>query len=218
MVKVPLRGVVGRPVRFEVPLHEASLTTDLKAPPSCDTNRADGGHVPKIHVCPLSQIPATVRASGARSMVTLINAGTRVPRPREIAEERHLRVVMSDIVVAENGHVLPAETHVAEVLAFVRGWDRAAPLVIHCYAGVSRSTAAAFIAACALHENRCEFEIARELRARSSTATPNALLVEIADRILKRDGRMSEAVAAIGRGADCFEGVPFALDIMERAA
>ncbi len=169
--------------------------------------------MPQIHVCPLSQIPATVQASGARSLVTLINSGTEVPRPREIAEGRHLFVAMSDIVLAEDGHILPGESHVADLLDFVRRWDRNQPLVIHCYAGVSRSTAAAYIAACALREDRCEYDIARELRARSPTATPNRLLVEIADRLLERDGRMVEAVAAIGRGAECFEGVPFALDL-----
>jgi predicted protein tyrosine phosphatase len=169
--------------------------------------------LPQIHVCSLSKIPATVRASGARSMVTLINAGTAIERPDAIAENDHLMVAMSDIVIAEDGHILPAEAHVEQVLAFVRAWDRSAPLVIHCYAGVSRSTAAAFIAACALREDLCEHAIARTLRTLSPTATPNTMLVSIADRLLKREGRMIEAVAAIGRGEDCFEGVPFSLDL-----
>ena len=169
--------------------------------------------MPQIHVCPLSQIPATVRASGARSLVTLINDGTSVERPHEIAESHHLFVSMSDIVLAEDGHILPAEQHVADLLRFVRQWDRSEPLVIHCYAGVSRSTAAAFITACALSEGRCEAEIARDLRARSATATPNRLLVEIADRLLARDGRMVAAIDAIGRGTECFEGTPFALEL-----
>lgn len=174
--------------------------------------------MPRIHVCPLSHIPATVAASGARSLVTLINAGTPVERPAAIAAERHLNVSVSDIVAAEDGHVLPAEEHVARVLAFVRAWDRSEPMVIHCYAGVSRSTAAAFIAACALDDTRSEIEIARELRANSPTATPNRLLVEIADRMLGRGGRMVEAVAFIGRGEDCFEGQPFALDLAHLGA
>jgi predicted protein tyrosine phosphatase len=169
--------------------------------------------VTQIHVCPLSKIPATVRASGARSLLTLINEGTPVPRPREIDVAHHLTVSISDIVIAQDGHILPAEEHVAQVIAFVRGWDRVAPLVIHCYAGVSRSTAAAYIAACVLDEQRSELSIAHELRERSPTATPNALLVEVADRMLKREGRMVAAVAAIGRGEECFEGVPFALDL-----
>ena len=169
--------------------------------------------MPQIHVCPLSKIPATVSATGARSLITLINHGTPVARPSEIAAARHLHVQVSDIVVALDGHILPAETHVAEILDFVRGWDRAEPLLIHCYAGVSRSTAAAFIAACALAPERPEVEIAQAIRAASPTATPNSLLVEVADRMLARDGRMVAAVAAIGRGEECMEGVPFALEL-----
>ncbi len=169
--------------------------------------------MPRIHVCPLSQIPRTVRESGARSLLTLINHGTLVPRPDEIAPDRHRFVAMSDIVVAQDGHILPAEEHVEEVLAFVRAWDRAEPLVVHCWAGVSRSTAAAYIAACALSETGREEALAQELRRRSPTATPNARMIEIADRLLERDGRMVEAIAAIGRGEDCYEGVPFALDL-----
>ncbi|MGD0635983.1 MAG: protein tyrosine phosphatase [Beijerinckiaceae bacterium] len=169
--------------------------------------------MPQIYVCPLAQIPDTVRLSGARSLLTLINHGTEVPRPEEIAPERHRFVAMSDIIIAEDGHILPAEEHVEDVLAFVRAWDRAEPLVIHCWAGVSRSTAAAYIAACALDESRCEFALARELRQRSPTATPNARMIEIADRLLAREGRMIEAIASIGRGEDCFEGVPFSLDL-----
>ena len=170
--------------------------------------------MPQIHVCPLSKIPDTVRSTGARTMVTLINRGTEVVRPPEIPEARHLFVAMSDIVLAEDGQILPAETHVETMLAFVRRWDRVDPLLIHCYAGVSRSTAAAFITACALNASRPEREIAQEIRTRSPTATPNALMVEIADRVLGREGRMIEAVREIGRGRDCYEGVPFALDLV----
>ena len=167
----------------------------------------------QIHVCALSQIPKTVRASGARTMVTLINDGTAVARPTEIEESRHLFVAMSDILLAADGHILPAEAHVATLLDFVKQWDRVEPIVIHCFAGVSRSTAAAYITACALSEDRCEFEIAKELRARSETATPNRLLVEIGDRMLGREGRMVEAIDSIGRGSECFEGIPFAIDL-----
>ena len=159
-------------------------------------------------------VPETVRATGARTLVTLINAGTEVVRPREIDENRHLFVSMSDIVLAEDGHILPDDTHVETMLDFVReSWDGTAPLVIHCFAGVSRSTAAAFITACALDSTCSEQSIAQTIRARSPTATPNRLMVEIADRLLGRDGRMVSAIDAIGRGRDCYEGQPFTLDL-----
>ena len=166
-----------------------------------------------IHVCPLSLIPATVRATGARSLLTLINKGTLVDRPEGIEAGRHLFVPISDIAVELDGHILPAEEHVEQILAFAREWDRAQPMVIHCYAGVSRSTAAAFITACALAPERLEADIAQALRAASPPATPNALLVEVADRMLARDGRMVAAVKAIGRGEECLEGMPFALEL-----
>ena len=167
----------------------------------------------RIHVCSLVRIEETVRTTGARTLVTLINAGTPVPRPAAISPERHLHVSMSDIVEAADGHILPHDDHVGELLRFVAAWDRREPILIQCWAGVSRSTAAAFVTACTLNPARSEFEIARAIREASPTATPNARLVELADRRLGRGGRMVAAVRAIGRGVDCFEGVPFALDL-----
>lgn len=167
----------------------------------------------RLYVCSLTKVVDTVRASGARSLVTILTAGASLARPCEIARDRHLRIAVSDIEAPRDGQVLPGDEHIDRLLAFVGDWDREAPLVIHCYAGVSRSPAAAFIAACALAPHRCEMELARELRRASPTATPNRRLVAIADERLGRGGRMSDAIAAIGRGADCFEGAPFALEL-----
>ena len=67
-------------------------------------------------------------------------------------------------------------------------------MVVHCFAGISRSTAGAFVAACALNPERDETQIAWEIRRASRTAQPNARIVSIADRLLKRDGRMVRAI------------------------
>lgn len=107
----------------------------------------------------------------------------------------------------------PCEEHVTQVLDFVRGWDRAAPLVIHCYAGISRSTASAFAAACALNPHRDELQIAQAIRAASPIASPNRLIVSLADKALGRDGRMVRALDAIGPGAMMVDSVPFRIDL-----
>ena len=107
---------------------------------------------------------------------------------------------------------LPAELP-TEILALIKASDRAKPLVVHCYAGISRSTAGAYVAACALNPGRDEWVIARELRRVSPTATPNGRLVALADRILRRDGRMVAAIDAIGRGAIAYEADPFRLEL-----
>ncbi len=172
--------------------------------------------MPHLHVCPLSRLPETLEVSGASHLVTLATLGSpglAIERPQQIAPEHHLRVGFSDIVAPMEGHVPPGEAHVQAVLDFVAAWPRDKPMVIHCYAGISRSTAAAYAASCALRPDRDEADLARELRRLAPSATPNRLFIEIADRLLGREGRMSAAAAAIGRGADAFEGTPFRLDL-----
>lgn len=169
--------------------------------------------MPRLHVCSLRAVEETIRETGARSLVTLLRNDYHLARPAVIAPERHLRVGINDITEPAPGMTAPEAAHAAALLDFVRAWDRREPMLIHCFAGVSRSTAAAFIAACALAPERSEADIAAALRRVSPTATPNALLVRHADTLLGRGGRMSQAIAAIGRGGDCFEGVPFALEL-----
>jgi predicted protein tyrosine phosphatase len=169
--------------------------------------------MPDLHVCPLSRLHETVAATGASHVVTLITRGTRVERPSPIRPERHLVLGFSDILEPLEGHILPAPEHVAALLAFVRAWDREKPLVVHCFAGISRSTAAAYIAACALLPEWDEGDLARDLRRASGTATPNARLVALADEALGRSGRMVAAIQAIGRGAEAMDAIPFMLKL-----
>jgi predicted protein tyrosine phosphatase len=167
-----------------------------------------------IHVCSLARLHATVEETGARRVITLMRDVELVRRPPTIEHADHLLLRLDDISEPLDGYTVPGEQHVAELLTFVRAWDRAAALVIHCYAGVSRSTAGAFVSACALNPRRPETEIARDIRRLSPTATPNVRIVALADRMLGRDGRMVAAVDAIGRGVACYEGHPFRLDLM----
>ena len=170
--------------------------------------------MPTLHVCPLSRLHETVLATGASHVVTLINRDTVVHRPVSIEAERHLFIGVSDIVEPLDGHILPGTEHVESLLGFVRGWEREKPLIFHCFAGISRSTAGAYIAACALAPERDEDHIALALREASPTATPNARMVALADDALGRRGRMVDAVRRIGRGAEAYEGAPFTLRIV----
>ncbi len=169
--------------------------------------------MPRLHVCSLRLIEAEVARTGARSLVTLLSPGTPVARPADIAQARHLNIAMSDILDHLPGQVRPESHHLDAFVDFVESWDRREPMLIHCFAGVSRSTASAFIAACQLSPHRDEVEIARALRAASPTATPNLRFVSLADERLGRGGRMVSAIEGIGRGEECMEGVPFVLEL-----
>jgi predicted protein tyrosine phosphatase len=120
---------------------------------------------------------------------------------------------MHDISAPLDGYILPDEEHVAGLISFVQRWNRRTPLVVHCYAGISRSTASAFTTVCALNPHRDESSIAQALRRASPTATPNIRIVSLADRLLGREGRMIAAIETIGRGEIAVEGNPFRLEL-----
>jgi len=167
-----------------------------------------------IHVCSLATLPETVRLTGASHVLTVMGKVDQVQRPVSVLPANHLKVAMDDITEPMDGYVMPSEDHVARVLGFVRSWDRGAPMVIHCWAGVSRSTASAFAAACALNPHRDEIEIARKLRAASPIASPNRLIVALADKALGREGRMVHALEQIGPAYSMIaEGKPFLLEL-----
>ncbi|CAN7239889.1 MULTISPECIES: tyrosine phosphatase family protein [Neorhizobium] len=156
-----------------------------------------------IVVCPLSSIAETAVRHKAREMVSLIAEGQDFHRPGVIAADRHLKLAMNDIGFAGTGGLIaPSEAHVESLIGFVRDWDQAAPIVIHCWMGVSRSPAAAVIAVLSLHPEEDDFALAARLRSVAPHATPNTRLIEIGDRLLARNGRLIAAIKGIGRGAE----------------
>lgn len=169
--------------------------------------------MPAIFVCPLSRLGDTVLQSGASHIVTMINEGTPVRRPETVVEDNHLFLGFNDISTPIEGMLMPGSDHMDAFIAFLERWDRTRPMVVHCFAGISRSTAGAFTAMCHFRPDLSEAEIARRLRAASPSATPNTRLVELADATLGRDGRMIGAARDIGRGANAFEGNVFSLPV-----
>ena len=164
-----------------------------------------------IIVGPLAQVHPLIEKHSVSHVVTLLGPETDPPVPFGIGQERHLKLCFHDIVEEMQGHTPPCATDAQKLISFFAAWKREQPMLIHCWAGISRSTAAAYTALCQLRPEADEEELAWELRAASSSATPNRLIVSLADQALGRDGRMVRAIEKIGRGADAFEGIPFML-------
>jgi predicted protein tyrosine phosphatase len=172
-----------------------------------------------IIVCSLADLHKVAAAEDPAALATLINAHTPVERPVNVPEHRHLTLHFNDIPVEMPGLTAPGTAHLDRLLGFIQAWDRTeGPLLIHCYAGISRSTAAAYIAMLTLEPERDECALAAELRLASPSATPNPRLIALADARLHRGGRMIDAIAGIGRGADAFQGDPFRLPLTQVAA
>lgn len=107
--------------------------------------------------------------------------------------DKHLVLLFSDISLTKTSVNEKYETECARLIQFLTAHDMRYPLLIHCTFGVSRSTAAAFIALNLYNENK-EFEIAQYLREKIPYASPNQSLVAIADQLLGREGRMKAAL------------------------
>jgi predicted protein tyrosine phosphatase len=166
-------------------------------------------------ITPFSALEDAVRRHRPSHLLTLLDQPF-VPTPETIHPERHLRLRVHDIVEPVDGGIVPESSHVAELIAFGKTWDRTAPLLVHCWAGISRSTAAAYILLCDIHGPGREERIARGLRFHAPHAQPNRLLVRHADLLLGRSGRMIAAVDMMGEARAVSEGevveLPLTLD------
>lgn len=167
-----------------------------------------------VHVCALRHLPDMIERTGARHLVSTIDGYFQPATPKTVTADRHLRLEMHDIIEARPDATLPARHHVRRLVEFVHGWDRREPMLFHCFAGLSRSTAAAFIALCAINPDTPEDAIARALRRSSDTAVPNKLLVALADKELGREGRMSAALLSMGPHRFAAECIPFGVDAL----
>lgn len=168
----------------------------------------------RLIVSPLPQVERLLAAQRPSHLVTLASPGAEAA----FDAEHRLDLRFNDIAVPHEGLVAPSLEHVEALLAFADGWSGARPLLIHCWAGVSRSTAAAYAIACARTAPGREAEWAARLRDAAPTATPNPLIIALADRLLDRGGAMIHAVEGIGRGAETDWGDPFELNLTSEGA
>lgn len=161
-----------------------------------------------IIVCPFNSVRSLVETRQAGSVLSILGPET-AHHAFDWLGPKHLKLTFHDISEPMEGFNPPRREHVEQIVDFAAGWDRSEPLLIHCWAGISRSTAAALTTMCLLHPDADEADLARELRRISPSATPNRLMVGYADDILARRGRLVAAAEAIGRGEDAFEGRVF---------
>jgi predicted protein tyrosine phosphatase len=144
-----------------------------------------------ITICGLSELPGHA-AVGFSHVISILDPIW--PDPDEFARwSEHRRVLwrFDDVVEVGNGYAAPKRTDVETILAFgtALAEESATRLLVHCHAGVSRSTATAVILM-AQHNPGREAEIFDELVRLRPRSWPNALMLQLADALLRRDGAL----------------------------
>lgn len=151
----------------------------------------------KIWVSSLADVHHVASRAQPKRVVSLLAPGDEFPEIDGHGEASHHKVAIDDIREEREGLVAPGAAHVENLVAFLGGWRPDDTLLVHCWAGISRSSATALIAACLHNPDADEALIGEALHRASPTAFPNTRLVALADDILGRGGRMTRAAQAI---------------------
>ena len=163
--------------------------------------------MPCLLVTHLSSLADALDAHAPSHLITLLSPQNMIETPEGFAPAMHLKLGLNDIVDPQDGTAPPARQHIDALLSFSRGWDAKQPLLIHCWAGISRSMASAYTILCDRIGPGHEIRIARAMRQRAPHAQPNRLLVQHADDALGRGGRMLKALDHMGPPQLVQEGV-----------
>jgi len=154
----------------------------------------------RITICGISELPEHSEV-GISHVLSILDPQWPVPDAfGTFGEHARLELRFHDIIEETPGMVLPRREHVEQVLAFGRDMlaepSGQANLLVHCHAGISRSTASMLlILAQALPQVSAETLAAEVLRIRDK-AWPNLRIIEMGDAVLGRAG----AVVAAAHG------------------
>jgi predicted protein tyrosine phosphatase len=156
------------------------------------------GRLMKITICGIAELGEHCEA-GVTHVLSILDP--HWPDPEAFGDfppHRREALRFNDIIAPTPDEVLPSEDHVAQLLAFGRDVEVAgelAHLLIHCHAGISRSTAAAALLLAQENPARPIEDIFAQIARIRPRAWPNLLLLELGEAALGRTGAIVPAVA-----------------------
>lgn len=109
---------------------------------------------------------------------------------------RRIRLAFHDIAEPRPGRNAPERHHAEAILDLVDRWNGQGVLLIHCFAGTSRSAAAVLVALARLYPGR-EQDSVEMVQTKAPHIMPNRRMIVLADEILGADRRLIDAVACI---------------------
>jgi len=152
----------------------------------------------KITICGISELGDHCE-TGVTHVLSILD--THWPDPEAFTDfplHRREALRFHDVLAPAPGLIHPTEEHVAQLLLFGRDVEVAgelAHLLIHCHAGISRSTAAAALLLAQENPARPAADIFDEISVLRPRAWPNLVMLEIGEAALGRRGELTAAVA-----------------------
>ena len=157
----------------------------------------------QVTICGIEELEGHC-AGGVTHVLSILDPGW--PEPDSLSRfdiNRRLRLRFHDVIESHPGWIAPERWDVELLLAFSRDLTMAnkVHLLVHCHAGVSRSTAAATLVMAQTCPDRPAAEVLQEVVRLRPRAWPNLRILELGDEILGRGGEIVEAARAHYRRA-----------------
>lgn len=150
---------------------------------------------PRLTICGVAELPDHCQAGVSHALSILDPAMPDPAAFRHFGPHRRTVLRFHDHVIALPGNEAPQEHHVDAILSFGEELHGESPehLLVHCWMGLSRSTAATAIllAQRGAGTEAKAFDRVFAVRPRS---WPNARMIEMADRLLGRKGALMSAL------------------------
>jgi predicted protein tyrosine phosphatase len=157
----------------------------------------------RVTICGLDELDIHCEA-GVSHVLSILDPSW--PEPAAFAAydpHRRLELRFHDIIEPLPGWIPPQRADVERLLEFGRDMMAAggAHLLVHCHAGVSRSTAAAALILAQAYPDRPAEEVLGRVARIRPRAWPNLRILEFGDALLGRGGEIVAAAATIYRRA-----------------
>lgn len=140
-----------------------------------------------IKVCGLDEAP-TLAFGWATKTISLVDS-TGVARPMFGTMDEHMTEVFDDIEADCKGMIRPQFEHILRILTWTETLTDADKLLVHCHAGLCRSTAVALLI---LVQHDVLFGDAMDLivAQRGSGTWPNKEIVRLGDGLMEKNGEL----------------------------
>ena len=145
-----------------------------------------------VHVCSLHAV-RELDVSTYDGIITIEDTTIREPFRVQTDEPKQLILRFDDINKPMDDYVIPQMSHIKRALEFADKIEDGS-LLVHCHAGISRSSAIALAVIAKKLGSGKEEEAVNTLEHINPNCRPNKSIVEMIDELLERDGKLIKAV------------------------